>query len=71
MCKENAMGRDMEKLKWLCKKWISNAIKTMSLKGAYKELIGMAHGHEQWYGDCLRESGALKGAKGRKLGQLQ
>ena len=26
-----------------------------------KELIHMTHGHEQWYGDCLRELGVLGG----------
>ena len=27
--------------------------------GVAKELIHMTHGHEQWWGDCLREWGTL------------
>lgn len=29
----------------------------------------MTHGHEQWWGDCLREQGALGG--GGKSGKIQ
>ena len=29
--------------------------------GVAKELICMTHGHEQWWGDCLREWGMLSG----------
>ena len=37
--------------------------------GIAKELIHMTHGHEQWWGDCLRERGVLgTGGKGRKIG---
>ena len=29
--------------------------------GVAKELIPMTHGHEQWWGVCLREWGVLSG----------
>ena len=29
--------------------------------GVAEELICMTHGHEQWWGDCLREYGVLGG----------
>ena len=40
--------------------------------GVAKELIRMTHGHEQWWGDCLREWGLLGGGggNGEKLRQL-
>ena len=39
--------------------------------GVAKELIHMTHGHEQWWGDCLRNRGTgYRGAKGEKPGQL-
>ena len=40
--------------------------------GVAKELIHMVHGHEQGYGDCLREREVVggEGGKGEKLRQL-
>ena len=35
--------------------------------GLAKELTRMTHGHEQWWGDCLRD---WRGAKREKSGQL-
>ena len=41
--------------------------------GEAKELICMIHGHEQWWGACLREWGLLggEGSKGGESGQLE
>ena len=39
--------------------------------GVARKSICMTHGHEQWYGDCLREWGCWwRDAKGEELGQL-
>ena len=40
--------------------------------GAAKELTHMTRGHEQWFGDCLREWGVLGGGgqRGKKSRQL-
>ena len=39
--------------------------------GVAKELIRMTHGHEQWWGDCLRESEGLLGGGGGPRGKNQ
>ena len=36
-------------------------VKYSTANGGAKELICMAHGHEQWCGDCLRDQGMLGG----------
>ena len=39
--------------------------------GVAKELVGMTHGHEQWWEHCLRVWGVLGGGGQRgKSGQL-
>ena len=35
--------------------------------GVAKELIGMTHGHEQWWGDCLKEWSVLD--RGEQIGK--
>ena len=37
--------------------------------GVAKELILMTHGHEQWWGDCMREWGVLGGGGQREKNQ--
>ena len=46
-------------------------VKNSIENGAAKELICMTHGHEQWWGDCLRElrDAGWRGVKGEKYGQ--
>ena len=44
-------------------------VKYNMASGRAKELKHMVHGHEQWYGDCLREWGLwVGGGKRGKIG---
>ena len=49
-------------------RWLQNShgdVKHSIRNGVAKELIHMTHGHEQWWGDCLRECGVLGGEEQR------
>ena len=39
--------------------------------GVAKELICLTHGHEQWWGDCLREWGSRVLGRGRQRGKIR
>ena len=57
------MGKEVRGLRntnsWL--QYSHGDIKYSIGNGVAKELIHMTHGHEQWWGNCLREWGLLSG----------
>ena len=63
------MGEEVRGLRSISR-WVQNShgdVKYSIGNGLAKELTRMTHGHEQWWGDCLRE---WRGAKREKSGQL-
>ena len=57
------MGEEVRGLR-STNRWLQDShgdVKDSIGNGVAKELIGMIHGHEQWWGDCLREWVVLSG----------